>query len=471
VRVTITLSTVRLEEETRDALPLDLGAILATNLIAMRVLITWGSKRGGTAGIARMLAEALEQEGIDAVLRPADEAKDVSSFDAVIVGGALYANRWHRAARRFVRDHTKELRNMPAWFFSSGPLDESAESREIPPTRQVDALMARVGARGHATFGGRLSSDARGFIASKMARKHAGDWRDRSHIRAWAHTVARSISAFPAQRSHVAPVAPEQPRIVLATLCLLAGLTAIWGGIELVSRPDGSLVHLPLSLLEHSPFHDFLVPGLLLVALVGGISTLAGVLVLLRHHRANAEAMVSGAILVAWIVVEMLLIRHVHWLHGVYLTLGVAIGVVGASHEQQAGTLKDTTRAVVLVLSHAFVGWAMCGAIMAVLLAAAPLGIALFAHALAVPLVFAFVAASYFRQRSAWAPLRTAITFAVLVALFDLVIVACFIQHSLAMFQSFSGSWLPFLLIFVATWATGSLGGPRWSGHEASARP
>jgi hypothetical protein len=246
-------------------------------------------------------------------------------------------------------------------------------------------------------------------------------------------------------------------RVLLATLCLFAGLTAIWGGVELVWSPDGALVGLPLALLDHTPFHDFLMPGLLLAGFVGGINTLAGVLVLRRHPRAYAEAMVSGATLATWIVIEVLVIRHVHWLHGAYLTLGIAIAAIAAACEARVGLLGRTTREVLLVLGHAFVGWALCAGIMAVLLLAAPLGVALFVHALAAPLVFASVSASYFGRRGAWAPLRTAIVFAVLVALFDLVIVASFIERSLAMFQSFAGSWLPLLLIFATTWATGTI--------------
>jgi hypothetical protein len=249
-------------------------------------------------------------------------------------------------------------------------------------------------------------------------------------------------------------------RALLVALCLFAGLTAIWGGVELVWYRDGSFMRLPLSLLEHSPFRDFLVPGLLLAGVVGGINTLAGVLLLLRHPRANAEAMVSGALLAMWIVIEVLIIRHVHWLHAVYLALGVAIGVIAAAREGHEGTLGMTTRAVVLVGAHAFVGWALCRAIMAALLAATPIGTALVIHALAAPVVFGFVSASYFRRAGAWAPLRAAILFAVLAALFDLVIVACFVERSLAMFQSFLGSWLPLLLIFAVTWATGTRRGP-----------
>ena len=42
----------------------------------------------------------------------------------MIVGGALYAFRWHKDARRFVKRHADELAGRPTYFFSSGPLDD-----------------------------------------------------------------------------------------------------------------------------------------------------------------------------------------------------------------------------------------------------------------------------------------------------------------------------------------------------------
>src|SRR6185503_10851239 len=87
------------------------------------ILVTWGSKYGGTEGIARMLGESLEARGKSVVtLMPATEVYDLHRFDAVIIGGALYANRWHKDARRFVTRHLRELRRVPVWMFSSGPL-------------------------------------------------------------------------------------------------------------------------------------------------------------------------------------------------------------------------------------------------------------------------------------------------------------------------------------------------------------
>jgi menaquinone-dependent protoporphyrinogen oxidase len=159
----------------------------------MRVLVTWGTKLGGTEGIARIIGEVLAREGFHVVLERASQVPDANAYHAAIVGGALYANQWHRDARRFVARNVTGLRRIPVWMFSSGPLDESADQKDIPPPTQVAVLMERVGARGHVTFGGRLSADAKGFPAAAMAKHHSGDWRNPDRIREWATELARAL--------------------------------------------------------------------------------------------------------------------------------------------------------------------------------------------------------------------------------------------------------------------------------------
>jgi menaquinone-dependent protoporphyrinogen oxidase len=166
----------------------------------MRVLVTVGSTRGGTEGLGEMVAEDLRAEGFEVDMRAPREARQLAGYDAVVVGGALYALRWHRDARRFVRRHAGELQGCPTWFFSSGPLDDSAAGKVIPPVKGVEELMRRVGARGHATFGGRLAPDAKGFPASAMAKKHSGDWRDPGQVKQWTHDVAAELRAAEAGR-------------------------------------------------------------------------------------------------------------------------------------------------------------------------------------------------------------------------------------------------------------------------------
>ncbi len=161
----------------------------------MRALVAYGSKRGGTEGLAFQVADGLRAEGFVVHARPAGDVHEIGSFDVVILGGALYAGRWHKAARRLATRHAAELREHPIYFFSSGPLDASAVQGDIPPVRGVADLMRRVGARGHVTFGGRLSPYARGFPASAMAKRRAGDWRDPGQVHDWTRRIAAELRA------------------------------------------------------------------------------------------------------------------------------------------------------------------------------------------------------------------------------------------------------------------------------------
>ncbi len=53
------------------------------------------------------------------------------------------------------------------------------------------------------------------------------------------------------------------------------GLGAIGGGGALIISPSGELLGgLPLSILDRSPFHDFLVPGIILFVVLGLFSCL-----------------------------------------------------------------------------------------------------------------------------------------------------------------------------------------------------
>jgi menaquinone-dependent protoporphyrinogen oxidase len=160
---------------------------------SVQVLIAYGSKRGGTAGLAEMIGDELTAAGLETVVKPARDVRSLDGFHAVVIAGALYATRWHRDARHFVRRHAGELRGRAVWLVSSGPLDDSAVTGAIPPVRHVAKVMTKIGARGQVTFGGRLESTAKGFPASAMAKKSAGDWRDRAQVHTWAAEVASQL--------------------------------------------------------------------------------------------------------------------------------------------------------------------------------------------------------------------------------------------------------------------------------------
>ncbi|MFE7931291.1 flavodoxin domain-containing protein [Streptomyces sp. NPDC057456] len=159
------------------------------------VLVTYGSTNGSTAQIAEAVAEVLRKDGLTVDALPAGAVTSVASYDAVVVGGGLYAGRWQKDARRFVRRHRHLLAERPVWFFSSGPLDASASERDIPPVRGVRRAMTRLSVREHVTFGGCLEEGAKGRVAGMiLSSGKGGDFRNFDAIETWAAGVARELT-------------------------------------------------------------------------------------------------------------------------------------------------------------------------------------------------------------------------------------------------------------------------------------
>jgi uncharacterized membrane protein len=109
----------------------------------------------------------------------------------------------------------------------------------------------------------------------------------------------------------------------LGVLQAFIGLGAIGGGFMLVKDPSGSALGLPASLLEGSPFFDFLIPGIFLLVVNGLGSMIGSALSFTRRRIAKEIAIVLGAILVAWIVIQVAIISSISWLHVLYFILGM----------------------------------------------------------------------------------------------------------------------------------------------------
>jgi hypothetical protein len=80
------------------------------------------------------------------------------------------------------------------------------------------------------------------------------------------------------------------------------------------------------------------VPGIFLLLVNGVGSVVGGVASFRRHHLAGEVAIALGAVLVAWIVIQVWWIRGLHWLHYLYFCLGaieLALGLRLRTDRQQ----------------------------------------------------------------------------------------------------------------------------------------
>jgi len=120
---------------------------------------------------------------------------------------------------------------------------------------------------------------------------------------------------------------PTWQRITLLIVLGYEGAGALLGGGFLVAVPDGRLMDMPVDIM-HGVFGDFLIPGLILTGL-GILNTIAFIAVL---RRTRADWFLAGlglGGLTIWFIVEIAILRELHWLHGLW-GLPVLVGCLVA---------------------------------------------------------------------------------------------------------------------------------------------
>ena len=145
----------------------------------MRVLVSAASKYGSTNEIAEAIGKELSAAGHEVDVRPPADVSGVDSYDAVVLGSAVFVGHWLEPARKLVERERDELRQRPVWLFSSGPIGEPPMPKGDDAVDVADIIEA-TGAREHRIFNGKL--DKRGLSFPERAvvfalRVAEGDFR------------------------------------------------------------------------------------------------------------------------------------------------------------------------------------------------------------------------------------------------------------------------------------------------------
>ena len=163
----------------------------------MRILVSAASKHGSTAEVAAHIAEMLQASlsgelVVDVI--PAADVGEMTSYDAVILGSAVYLGRWLEDARKLAQRIAADPPR-PVWLFSVGPVGDPPKPAEEPA--EVADIVGVTHARGHRLFPGRLDRHRLGLgeKAVVMAlRVPDGDFRDYAVIDTWGTQIAAELS-------------------------------------------------------------------------------------------------------------------------------------------------------------------------------------------------------------------------------------------------------------------------------------
>lgn len=121
---------------------------------------------------------------------------------------------------------------------------------------------------------------------------------------------------------------PQWQRVILLGVLGYEAAGCLLGGSLLVAAPDGRYMDMPVDIM-HGVFRDFLVPGILLV----GLGILTGLSFVSVLRRASLDWFMAGLALGAlsvWFIVEIIILRELHWLHymwGFPVFLGIVMAI------------------------------------------------------------------------------------------------------------------------------------------------
>jgi menaquinone-dependent protoporphyrinogen oxidase len=161
----------------------------------MTVLVAYASKHGSTQGIAERIAEQLLQLGREAEARPVDAVENPGSYEAFVIGSAIYYGSWLKEATEWMRRNRAALAQHPVWLFSVGPLGTEIQDAEQQPKEMAEFQQA-IRPREQRNFFGALVHSKLSFaerVMVKAVRAPEGDFRDWQAIDAWAASIARAL--------------------------------------------------------------------------------------------------------------------------------------------------------------------------------------------------------------------------------------------------------------------------------------
>jgi menaquinone-dependent protoporphyrinogen oxidase len=166
-------------------------------MTSQKILVTYSSRLGSTAGVAEAIGQALTGCGAEVEVLPMEAVSDLSGYRAVVAGSAIRAGEWLPEAMQFVRTNRAALNQKPfASFMVCMTLAMKADYRQqISAWMQPVRLLARPVSEG--LFAGALYIGKIPSLGDRLKFRMSvafgvwkeGDHRDWQAIRAWGESL------------------------------------------------------------------------------------------------------------------------------------------------------------------------------------------------------------------------------------------------------------------------------------------
>lgn len=162
----------------------------------VKILVTFASKHGSTSQIADVIGRVLKQNELYTVdVMPMTEVNSIEDYDVLVLGSAIYADKWLATATTFVQKFQSMLVQKPLYLFSSGPLgkdDNQLAERFILPKVFSHFPHVRDSRIFHGALDLRKLSIAE-IMRTEVNQLNSGDFRQWDAIKLWAQHISDDI--------------------------------------------------------------------------------------------------------------------------------------------------------------------------------------------------------------------------------------------------------------------------------------
>jgi menaquinone-dependent protoporphyrinogen oxidase len=177
----------------------------------MNALVVYGTRWGGTVGVAEKIVEGLKKAGWEVDIADAhSNVPAVAGYDLVVVGSGIRADQWTKETLNFLEKNAPELREKKIALFVSCSMAERKEPevREKARETYLHQIAARFGLKpiSYGFFCGMMNmKQSHGFLADIVVKvnwrnlqRHGldtegvTDHRDWTNIEAWTTGIAKA---------------------------------------------------------------------------------------------------------------------------------------------------------------------------------------------------------------------------------------------------------------------------------------
>jgi menaquinone-dependent protoporphyrinogen oxidase len=163
-----------------------------------RVIVAYASKCGSTAEVAQAIGTVLAERGWSVDVMAVQKVKNLSGYQAAVLGAALRMGKPLSEFNRFVAKFNPTLKQLPLAVFSLGLAmrTDTPENRAKTLGFLQPALEQLPDGIPVAPFGGKLDYQTLSpfyrwvFQRDKSGEMAPGDWRDWKAIQGWAAALA-----------------------------------------------------------------------------------------------------------------------------------------------------------------------------------------------------------------------------------------------------------------------------------------